>query len=120
MPDNCEVPRWQLLKSELENIDPEYCHRLRQQENVILMDVRTEAEFNSGSLGDAVNFDYLAHGFLDKLEELNRDRTYLIFCRTGRRSLRTGILMKNWGFEKIYNLDGGLVAWEEEFGRVTV
>ena len=60
----------------------------------------------------------MGHGFWDQIEALDTNKTYLIYCRTGRRSLRACTLMKNGGFdkEKVFNLDGGMTAWEEEFG----
>ena len=113
----CEIPRWQLLKERLINLSPkEFDRQYRANPGAILLDVRTAEEAEENMLPDAMHVDYLAEGFLDKLEEMNRDTIYFIYCRTGRRSVRTGILMQNWGFKRIANLDGGLVAWEKECG----
>lgn len=114
----CEIPRWQQLKKEIVNLSPEeFRETFLRENNGILIDVRTREEWNTGSLPNAIHIDYLAEGFLDILEKLDREKAYFIFCRTGRRSLRTSILMKNWGFAELRNLDGGLSAWEQSLGK---
>ncbi|MCB0666887.1 MAG: rhodanese-like domain-containing protein [Saprospiraceae bacterium] len=116
----CEIPRWQQLKKEIVNLSPEeFRETFLRENNGILIDVRTREEWNTGSLPNAMHIDYLAEGFLDILEKLDREKAYFIFCRTGRRSLRTSILMKNWGFTDLRNLDGGLSAWEQRLGKFT-
>ncbi len=113
----CEIPRWQLLKSQLENLDPvAFKDRLRSTQKALLLDVRTAEEVQEFSLSHAFHLDYFAEDFLDRLESLDRDTAYFIYCRTGRRSVRTGILMRNWGFSHLINLEGGLVAWQQIFG----
>ena len=116
--DACEIPRWQLLKTELRNLSPkEFRSQYINISGSVLVDVRTAEEVIEIALAGALHVDYLAEGFLDEIEKWDRNTTYFIYCRTGRRSIRTGILMKNWGFQNIVNLDGGLVAWQEEIGE---
>ena len=116
--DPCKIPRWQLLKLELRNLKPsEFRLQYAKNPSGVLVDVRTSDEVNELSLPGAIHADYLAEDFLDELEKWDRDCTYFIYCRTGRRSVRTGILMKNWGFQHIINLDGGLAAWQEVIGN---
>ncbi len=116
MADLCEIPRWQLLKSQLINLNPsEFKRSIDREIDAILIDVRTMEEWMTGTLSGAIHLDYLDDGFLDRLEVLDRNKSYFIFCRTGRRSVRTAILMKNWNFKNLVNLDGGLVAWKKVF-----
>ena len=113
MGTSCEIPRWQLLKQQLVNLSPaEFRTSLMSDQEAVIIDVRTPAEFREGSLADALNIDYLSNSFLETLESLDRSKHYYLICRTGRRSVRTGILMKNWGFQNLVNLDGGLTAWQ--------
>lgn len=109
MNTTCEIPRWQILKQNLVNLDPaEFISSFKKDADAVLIDVRTEDELGD-QLPGALHLDYLGDGFLDQLEALDRDKTYYIYCRTGRRSVRTGILMQNWGFEgPIVNMDGGI------------
>ncbi len=116
MDAHCEMPRWQLLKSSLVNLDPvAFKEMLEGREGVVLIDVRTSEEVQTYRLEGSLHLDYLGPGFLDALEDLDREATYLLYCRSGRRSVRTGVLMKNWGFNHVINLDGGLAAWKEVF-----
>ncbi|NND07858.1 MAG: rhodanese-like domain-containing protein [Saprospiraceae bacterium] len=111
MDSTCVIPRWQLLKQDLINLDADaFLQAVEQHKNAVLLDVRTKQEFDSGSLPGAKHLNYFSYSFLDELEQLDRSRTYFLFCRTGRRSVRAGILMKNWGFQKLVHLDGGLTA----------
>ena len=115
MSASCEIPRWQFIKQQLVNLPPaEFRNRLEMDREAVIVDVRTEAEFQEGSLINALNIDYLSNGFLETLESLDRSQHYYLICRTGRRSVRTGILMKNWGFQHLVNLEGGLTAWQSE------
>jgi len=114
MDQYCEIPRWQMLKSQLDNLDVASFRQAMEDNSLsILLDVRTKEELDLQKLEGAVHLDYLDYNFLDDLEKLDRDKTYLVYCRSGRRSVRTCVLMKNWGFKRVFNLDGGLVAWNQ-------
>lgn len=107
----CHVSRWELLKQQINNLDPKAFARAMQRPGVLLLDVRRPQEFASGHLPGARNLDYLGEPFLDELEQLDPDTTYLVYCNSGRRSLRTCVLMQNSGFKRVFNLDGGLRRW---------
>lgn len=114
----CNISRWQLLKNQLNNLSPtEFKKLLDNNPNTQLIDVRTSKEFEAFHLPNAMNINYLAYDFWHQIEQLDRRKLCLIYCRTGRRSLRTCTLMRNADFENtmIFNLDGGLVAWEEVY-----
>jgi len=120
MEGSCEIPRWQVLKKHLRNLDPAaFKLAITEEPGHILLDVRTEEEVAGGTLPGAMHIDYLGDELLDQLDQLDRNDTYFLICRTGRRSVRTGILMKNWGFSNLVNLDGGLSAWVDKFGSLT-
>ncbi len=112
-PPACPIPRWQLLKQKLKNVGPEAFDRLRQAAPAgTLLDVRNEREFADYHLEGARNVNYLGPDFLEEMERLDPQRTYLVYCRSGRRSVRACTLMKNAGFEHLVHLDGGLNAYE--------
>ena len=79
----------------------------------IIIDIRTSGEFAEGHLKGARQIDYLEEGFAEKIRKLDRNRPYLIHCRSGGRSARSLALWKEMKFEKVYHLDGGILAWEE-------
>lgn len=111
-PPACPIPRWQLLKQALRNVDPVAFDQLRQAQGYVLIDVRTENEYRGFHLENAINLDYLGPNFLEQLEALDPSQTYLVYCRSGRRSVRACTLMKNAGITNLIHLDGGLNAWE--------
>lgn len=114
MSDSCKIKRWDILKRELNNFSPEeFMQAMEKQSGAVLLDCRTSSEFEHSRLDGALNIDYLDYSFLDKMDALDPKKTYLVYCRTGRRSVRTCMLMKNGGFSNVYNLDGGLVALRE-------
>lgn len=81
---------------------------------VILMDVRTPEETAEGKIEGAIELDFRSPDFAEKLDELGKDKTYLIYCRSGNRSGKTCNLMAEKGFKNLYNLDGGFMAWSSE------
>ena len=111
------LSRWELLKRQLNNLDPEsFRAALTRDQEIILIDCRKPNEVAQMKLSGATNIDYLGPDFWDQLERLDPRKTYFVYCRSGRRSIRTCTLMQNGGFSRVYNLDGGLNAWLNTFG----
>jgi rhodanese-related sulfurtransferase len=80
----------------------------------ILLDVRTPEEFNVEHFSGAINVDFKSTDFTDKVDKLNKEETYLVYCRSGVRSVKAMNLMKEKGFKFVYNLEGGLLKWHAE------
>ncbi len=77
----------------------------------IILDVRTPSEYASGYIENAVNIDYYADDFEDTLDQLDKSKTYLVYCRTGSRSASAMNIMKKLDFIEVYNMQGGITAW---------
>lgn len=86
---------------------------------LIILDVRTQSEYDAGHLKNALLIDYRKSDFEMKLSELKRTRPYLIYCARGRRSSSTLALMDSLGFTSVYNMIGGYNAWVSQ-GRPTI
>ncbi len=84
----------------------------RYDEGFIIIDVRTPEEYASGRIEKAINLDYYSETFADELDKLDKDKTYLIYCRSARRSGQALDMMAELGFEEVYNMLGGMVRWE--------
>ncbi|MBC8265554.1 MAG: thioredoxin fold domain-containing protein [Flavobacteriales bacterium] len=96
----------------IENISVENFKNLMEQEqNEILIDVRTLQETASGHLQDATLIDYYGDDFLEKIAMVRKDVPIFIYCRSGGRSSSAAKKMQKMGFKKIYNLKGGIGAW---------
>jgi rhodanese-related sulfurtransferase len=78
----------------------------------VLLDIRTPEEFAAGRLEGAVNIDYYATDFADRLEDLDRDATYVIYCRSGNRTTAALELFRDLGFTSVHAVDGGILSWE--------
>lgn len=80
---------------------------------IVLLDVRTPEETAQGMIEGASEIDYKAEGFEAKIDQLDKEKTYLIYCRSGNRSGKACKLMAEKGFKKLYNLSGGYLAWNK-------
>jgi rhodanese-related sulfurtransferase len=78
---------------------------------LVVLDVRTPEEFAEGHLTGAVNVDFYAADFGDRLAELDPTLPYVLYCRSGNRSGTTAEMMTELGFEEVYEVDGGILAW---------
>lgn len=91
---------------------------LENDENVQILDVRTEEEFEAGYIPDAKNIDiYKGQEFLDEVDKLDKNGSYYVYCRSGARSAQACALMQQRGFETTYNLMGGITEWDGEIKK---
>jgi len=101
-------------QTQMNELAPDVWSKLQEQtlESVIL-DVRTEEEFESGYIKGALNMDIRGGAdFLASIESLDKSKSYFVYCRSGARSGQACQLMSQMGFSALYNLDGGVLAWE--------
>lgn len=77
----------------------------------VLLDVRTPAEFSAARIAGALNADWYRPDFRRLIDDLDRDETTLVYCRTGVRSAEAARLMGALGFTNVCDLAGGIVAW---------
>jgi len=96
------------------NVTVQEFKQLMDKENVQLVDVRTPAEYESGKIGDASNVDFLNANFETEISKLDKNLPTLIYCAAGSRSDRAATLMKELGFQEVYNLEGGYNRWPEK------
>lgn len=83
-----------------------------------VLDVRTPEERNGGCIKNSLNIDFYGTSFQDEISKLDKSKTYLVYCRSGRRSGESMKLMESLGFENVYNLDGGIGGWVAEGGDI--
>jgi rhodanese-related sulfurtransferase len=82
-----------------------------KEKHVVILDVRTPGEFNSGYIPGAINIDIYAADFQSRVQKLDKSKTYLVYCRSGARSSNAGNFMVTNGFKQVHNLKGGMMAW---------
>jgi rhodanese-related sulfurtransferase len=82
-------------------------------DNAVILDVRTPEEFDRGIIPNAINIDiYKGQGFIYLLEELDKSKSYYVYCHAGSRSAKACEVMQQLGFSTTYNLVGGISEWE--------
>jgi rhodanese-related sulfurtransferase len=82
-----------------------------QEAGVVTLDVRTSGEFIGGHLENAINIDVEAMNFDSEIAKLDKNTTYAVYCRSGRRSQVAVNRMKDAGFTKLFNLNAGVEDW---------
>lgn len=101
----------------VEELSPEEAYRwLREngsRDDVVLLDVRTPAEYQGEHIEGSVQIDFQSATFRQELEKMDRGKRYLVYCRTGNRSGKAVSLMQELRFREIRHLSGGIVKWKE-------
>ena len=102
-----------------ENTDVQGFAELIADANVIVLDVRTAAEFAEGHIQGAILIDQGQSDFVEKVKAaLPTDKKIAIYCRSGRRSANAAGRLADFGY-KCVNLKGGIIAWKEANMPVT-
>lgn len=95
-----------------QSVPPVQATQLINRDNAIIVDVREDNEFQQGHI---VNSMHIPLGyFKDRIVELekHRDKPIIVGCRSGHRSGHACALLKKAGFEQVFNLSGGVMAWQ--------
>ena len=93
--------------SAITNVDANTFIAEAQSENVQIIDVRTYGEYASGHLQGALNIDVESGAFDLGIANLDKNATYALYCRSGRRSTLAAERMAEVGFTKIINFNNG-------------
>ena len=93
------------------NISNDELKKYIQDDDFVLIDVRTKDEYNLGKINGALNVDFLAADFMQKIVALDKNKKYILYCRSGMRSLLAGKKFIESGFENLYNLTNGYANW---------
>ena len=101
-------------QSEVEVLEPQaFIERVKADTSAIILDVRQPEEFAEGHLAQAINLDWLNQTvFINGLAKLNKQKTYYVYCRSGRRSQAAAGKLKAEGFQ-VVDLKGGYLHWVE-------
>jgi len=95
------------------NIEAQEFSDLMKNKDHVVIDVRTPQEKADGDVKGSKLINMFDPSFAQKIDSLDKDKTYLVFCRSGNRSKAACSLMAKKGFEKLYNLKGGIFGWNQ-------
>lgn len=102
----------------IEDITPQEAFTLIQNNqnnpDFVIIDVRTRQELTDGHIENVINIDFYSETFRDELNNLDKSKKYLIYCRSGARSGSALDIMAELNFEEVYNILGGILSWEAE------
>lgn len=87
---------------------------LKKDSEVVVLDIRTPAEYKDGHIAKAKNIDFYADDFEKKLSALDKSKTYLVHCASGGRSKRSLTAFNKLGFKSVVHLDGGYKGWAKD------
>ena len=82
-----------------------------QDSDYILIDVRTQDEFDLGHIDSAINLDFYSDSFQNDILSLPKNETIVIYCRTNNRSSKTAAILKENGYREILVIRGGITEW---------
>ena len=92
--------------------------KLMKKKNTYVVDVRTPEEYKSGFIANAVNYNVMdSVDFINNISSLDKNKKYLLYCKSGRRSGKALVMMKDMGFRKVHHLKGGVTEWKGELKR---
>ena len=94
-----------------QNITSQELNTLIKDKKIKLIDVRSKAEMNAGVIGKPLWLE-LNSNFSTKAGKLKKEETYVVYCRSGRRSAMASKMMAGMGFENVFNLSGGYMFYK--------
>ena len=86
--------------------------------DTVLLDVRTPSEFAAGHIAGAVNIDVESATFPQLVAALDPAKNYAVYCRSGSRSKAAMSAMEQAGFSHLFDLAGGIGAWQSSGGQL--
>ncbi|MCK6612390.1 MAG: rhodanese-like domain-containing protein [Bacteroidia bacterium] len=101
----------QLLRGTNPDLDgASFKQKFMENPSAILLDVRTPSEHHSEAIPGSINIDFMSANFETELANLDKSKTYFVYCRSGNRSSRACKTMKGLGLT-CYNLEYGIDSW---------
>lgn len=94
-----------------ESLEVAAWEKLMKENPGTVLDVRTQEEFDRGSVPNAVLIDWYSDGFNEKVGKLDKSTPVYVYCHSGGRSKRAMARLTKLGFDEVYNLIGGITAW---------
>lgn len=98
--------------SGVKDVGPGEATRLLNHENAIMVDMRSDRDFRDGHIVNALHVPAENNDMPARLGKY-RDRPVIVYCRSGNQSLSACGKLRKQGFEKVYNLKGGVLGWQQ-------
>lgn len=99
-------------QSEVIMVSAEEMQELLELEDIQLVDIRTPEEYKTGFIEHSQNIDYSSPTFEEDLTKLDKTKPIMVYCKSGGRSGKCSKKLKDAGFIKVYDLEGGITEWK--------
>jgi rhodanese-related sulfurtransferase len=109
---NASENKTQIIKKITSKEGYELIQKKKGDANFVILDVRTPDEFKSGHIENAININLNSGDFKDQLNKLDKNKIYVVYCRSGHRSGNAVKVMKELKFMEVYDI-GGIIQWKE-------
>lgn len=104
----------------IKKLDPQgFEKKLNESKGYILVDVRTSGEYAQGHLANAVLIDIYSDDFKSRVSKLDKSKPVFVYCKAGSRSSSAVGVFTDLGFKEIYDLSGGINAWQRANKPIT-
>ncbi|MEQ6168583.1 rhodanese-like domain-containing protein [Ekhidna sp. MALMAid0563] len=80
-------------------------------EGIKVVDIRTKGEYDQGHIPGVIHIDFLGDGFLERMKKEGTSEPIIIHCASGGRSAKAAKILKETGFERVYDYSGGFKEW---------
>ena len=91
----------------------EFAKKIKEDKNIVILDVRTPQEYAQERLPNAILENMQEDDFEQNIAKMDKNQTYLLYCKVGGRSSKALETMKKTGFKQVFHLDGGIVEWKK-------
>lgn len=98
--------------SDVKLVTAEEMLTILELEDAQLIDVRTAEEHEKLRIANSQNIDFQSPTFDEDIAKLDKEKPVILYCRTGARSAKCAQKLKDAGFKKIYDLEGGISKWK--------
>lgn len=102
-----------VVKQPYKDITVKEAMRFHEQGDVVFLDVRTPEETSEGIIPGAVIADFRSDSFKQQVSALDKSKSYVVYCRSGGRSVKASNIMSEAGFTELMNMKGGYNSWKE-------
>jgi rhodanese-related sulfurtransferase len=92
----------------------EFSKKIAENSTAVVLDVRTPEEYSVGHLTNARNIDWNGKDFDKLVSTLDKTKPVFVYCHSGRRSAAAASQMRSLGFTAVFELVGGIKAWQNE------
>lgn len=106
-----------MFTKKYEDLGPEEFKEMSEKaDDAVIIDCRTMPEIRQASLEYDKHIDLMNPDFFNITNDLDKNKSYFIYCRSGNRSAQFCNFLAGKGFTKLYNLRGGIISWANRYG----